>query len=728
MGKRKKRHKRYRKTPEGQIPAWKHLVALYERGEMAEVLNAINRVDTGSDLPLTLLNLKAAAAVALGEVEVAIDALTQWSNRDRTAVDPLANMAALLIAQEKNEEGLSLLLRAAELEPSNLHVLENLARLYLKVEKFPEVEVYSKKIAETAPYEHENYHRYLSSLYEQSKHEQVKQVLQSLPSSFGRLAELSRDFGARYLEEGHYDIAEALLTMAVSSESTAITYSNLGVCKRRLGKIEEAEATYRAGLKVDPREKPLNVNLGNLLIDSGRYVDAAECFETVISDHPENFEALIALGIAQRELGDIIKSQVCFSNAVALQPASADALRNLAATHIDLGEINAAHRLLQRALELKPEDRLTGYNFANVERMLGKRSAAISRYERIMEEDLNFTPCSYSWATAVEHPDQYERFRPRLESIWERDDIPEVDRAWLGFSLYEIYKAYEDYNRAAEYVVEANSLQKRLTDYSSEANSVFFKGLIQTNLETSVKLTQNPKKAFVPIFIVGMPRSGTTLVEQTISSHPSVAAAGEMPFMYQNFIKPTGDLRDVRDAAEVRENYIAAVAPRLGRCSHLTDKLPMNYMLLPRIASVFPEAKFIHVYRSPAATLWSNYERRFNGRIMDYSYDLEDLVTYYADYKAMMEAYSTELGGRIYQLSYEALTEALESVVADLFDYLELDAVAQVLEPHLNKRAVSTASLDQVRLPVYQGSSTGWMKFRKTIGSSFDTLEPFRRK
>ena len=222
-----------------------------------------------------------------------------------------------------------------------------------------------------------------------------------------------------------------------------------------------------------------------------------------------------------------------------------------------------------------------------------------------------------------------------------------------------------------------------------------------------------------------MPRSGTTLVEQIISSHSKVFGAGELKYVAQLGIALATEPRSITTEAvsEFRERYLAELSKVSNGNSIVTDKMPQNFRFIPLIRAALPEAKIIHVKRDPKATCWSNYKQYFVTKNLGYCYNLQDLVSYYDLYSDLMDHWKSEYGDEIYNLTYEKLTTDQEQETRNLLKYLELDWEDACLSPQKNKRSVRTASQTQVRKKVYKGSSKAWQKYEPFLKDAFDKLE-----
>ena len=223
---------------------------------------------------------------------------------------------------------------------------------------------------------------------------------------------------------------------------------------------------------------------------------------------------------------------------------------------------------------------------------------------------------------------------------------------------------------------------------------------------------------------MGMPRSGTTLVEQIISSHPLVTGAGELTFVHQfGASLAVGHTPvELEALSTFREEYLSALKQRSEGNASVTDKMPQNFQYLGLITRALPEAKIIHVKRDPAAVCWANYTQYFVKNSFGYCYSLDDILHYHELYQDLMEYWHQALPDRIYDLDYEALTENQEEETRKLISQLGLEWDDACLSPQDNRRAVATASNVQVRQKIYQGSSERWKRYEPYLNGALDCL------
>ena len=273
---------------------------------------------------------------------------------------------------------------------------------------------------------------------------------------------------------------------------------------------------------------------------------------------------------------------------------------------------------------------------------------------------------------------------------------------------------------------KGNALRKKLLNYSIKKDKSLFNSLKKTQpnlLKSSLEIKKGSSE-LLPVFIIGMPRSGTTLVEQIISSHSKVTGAGELRYVAKYGSKLAVNTMSVNTMAvsDFRNKYLLELSEVSNGQIIITDKTPQNFLFLPLICAAFPEAKIVHVQRDAAAICWSNYKQYFNSNDIGYCYDLKDVVEYYILYENLMRLWQSEYSCRIYNINYESLTTDQENQTRKLIKYLDLSWEDACLSPHKNKRSVRTASQQQVRQKVYKGSSEAWRKYEMHLDGAFDRL------
>jgi tetratricopeptide (TPR) repeat protein len=395
------------------------------------------------------------------------------------------------------------------------------------------------------------------------------------------------------------------------------------------------------------------------------------------------------LGNTLQELGRLDEAEASHRQAIALKPDYAEAHSNLGNTLKELGKLDEAEASYGQAIALKPDLAEAHHNLANT--------------KKFSFEDEQFS---------------------QMHALYRDPAIPEKGRCHICFALAKASEDLQDCATAFQFYAEGNALRKKQLGYDKAQDKQLFEKL-KAGYPRITAHPFEPEMAshkHAPIFIVGMPRSGTTLVEQIISSHPMVTGAGELPFVPQFGRSLAFDQNpvDIEALTTFREQYLTALKQRSEGKAIVIDKMPENFGFLGLIATALPEAKIIHVKRDPAAVCWANYTQYFVKDSLGYCYDLDDILHYHELYQDLMSYWHQALPNRIYDLSYEVLTEHQAEETRKLIGHLRLEWDDACLSPQDNNRSVATASNVQVRQKVYQGSSERWKRYKPYLNGALD--------
>ena len=480
-----------------------------------------------------------------------------------------------------------------------------------------------------------------------------------------------------------------ILTKRYTKSSTLLNL--IGASAAQLGKLDEAVLAFQKALSIKPNDAQAYYNMGNALKDQEKLEEAIDAYRKALSIKPDYADAYVNMGNVltdQEKLEDAIEA---YNGALSNEPDNAEAYYNIGNALKDQEKLGEAIEAYDKALSVKPDYADAHFNLS-----------LIKKYE---EDD-----------------DQIIQ----AQKLYELENLSKDARCSLAFSLAKMYEDVGKLDQAFSYLFEGNALRKNLLNYSINQDIEFFKRLKETQphfLINSKKIKESSIKTN-PIFILGMPRSGTSLVEQIISSHAKVLGAGELKYISKFGEKLAVDPTSINVSAisEFRQKYLSEVSKLSYEKNFVTDKMPQNFHFIPLICAAFPEAKIVHIKRSAAATCWSNYKQYFSAEGLGYSYDLKDVVSYYMLYIDLMDLWQSEYTDRIYNLNYEELTANQESETRKLIDNLGLDWDEACLSPHKNRRIVRTASQQQVKKKVYQGSSEAWRKYEPYLNGAFNSL------
>ncbi len=516
--------------------------------------------------------------------------------------------------------------------------------------------------------------------------------------------------------EAHGNLAAALrargqLEAAVASGLRALqirpdfaeAYVNLGVALQDLGQLDEAVASYRRALQIKPDFVEALNNLGGALKELGQLDDAVASYRRALDIKPDFAKAHSNLGVVLRELGQHSGEKECYHRALEIDPACSEAMLGLGQLCMASGEMAEAEILFRKALEIKPDDLETRLLLAQVNKV------------KAGDENL---------AALVAVADAARR---------SKSPLPYKKAIFMHFALGKCLDDIGDYDHAFPHFIEGCKLKRATFAYDAEQTTLHFRNIIQIfNQATMKRLQGGGDPSRLPVFVLGMPRSGTTLVEQIIASHPDAHGAGELPDLMeiaQRDVAGTGALfpdnipaLDQSGLSIWAADYVAGLQRCAPDAKRITDKMPANFLAIGLIHMMLPNAKIIHVNRNPVDTCLSCFMQLFsNGQ--EYSYDLSELGRYYVDYARLMAHWRRVLpAGAFLDVQYEDIVADQAAQARRMIDFCGLDWNDACIDFHESKRSIHTASVTQVRQPIYNSSVERWRPYAKFLGPLLDAL------
>ncbi|MDC0993074.1 tetratricopeptide repeat protein [Alphaproteobacteria bacterium] len=498
---------------------------------------------------------------------------------------------------------------------------------------------------------------------------------------------------------------------------------NLARAQQELHQYDEALNNYTKAIALD--QKYFNGFLGRALIwkTLNHHDKALDDLNKAVSLNPSSSKALLNRGAVKKALGRLDESLADLQSAIALQPDLAEAHNNLGNTLRELGKFQEAETSYIKAIELKPNYAEAHCNLGVALRELGKFQEAQTRFTQAIVLKPEYAEAHRTLANIKTFHSQDEQYL-KMRELYLNPNIQDEDRCFINFGLAKACEDLGDFEQAYFHYNEGNAIRKKIANYDKSQDTRLFKAL-KSNYPQISKVFLEPDNfahKLTPIFILGMPRSGTTIVEQIISSHPEVTGAGELNLISQFGHNLANGESEINSSllAEFRANYFEKIKHFASGNEFITDKMPQNFRYIGLIATALPEAKIIHVKRDPAAVCWANYKTFFPSEGLGYCFSIEDTIHYVTLYEDLMEFWESELSNKIHTLNYEQLTVNQEKETKTLIDFIGLDWHEACLSPQDNKRGVSTASSIQVRQKVYQGSSQKWKKYEPFLNGAFD--------
>jgi len=665
-----------------------HTLFLLERYEEAEEM-ASHATLLKSDAPSALMNL----GIALAAQQKLHDAQDVW--QQVLELDPksgqaysnwcntLREMGDLNGAKEKG-------LKAIELSPKDHDAFYNLVCVYRELGELDEALSILKKATDLKP-------DYVIA------HLMTAKILMGLE----RYAEAL--VAARYALTFKKNYAEAQVAMSQ--------------CHKGLNQLAEARAAAEKAINLEPEKAIYHLVLADVLIASDQDDEAEAALQKALELRPDSADAFMMLAQVRQSLDMLDEAVAAIDAAMRVRHESPSALTEKARILMYASRIDEALEVYDYALGKWPNNPAATLGKVELLLTINRKKEA----GELLEASRQFLQHLPNFYIHMGSHKKYTKDDPDFQRLvaFEKEIVSsEYSKANIYFALADAYEEAGDDETAFEYYKKANDTKKTKALVNKDAIPKMFdkKKEIFTD-EFIKKYKPYGFESDLPVFILGMPRSGTTLTEQIVSSHPGVYGAGELHDL-GNTLRELGPL-EIDSAARMGEGYIKKIRARdkAGKAIRITDKMPGNYTNIGLIFCILPNARIIHCRRNPMDNLLSCYKQNFaTGH--EWTHDLETLALQYAAYQDLMAYWRKILPeGSFLEIDYEETVNNFETQARRLIDYVGLEWNDACLEPHKKKRAVLTASKDQVIHPIYQSSVDSWRRYEKQLRPLADALE-----
>ena len=505
-------------------------------------------------------------------------------------------------------------------------------------------------------------------------------------------------------KSGNLEKAEELAKKLLKNNpKVAFLYNLLGLISVERKQIDSALEYYKKGLKIDSKFAIIYNNLGLIYFkykSKKNLKKAEEYYKKALSINKEVPEAYTNLGNLYSSIMKIDLAIIMHKKAIEINPNFIYAYLNLANIYVSIGDFKLAEKLLRDSIIINP-------HFLTAHRLLS----------RIIKYTNN------------------ENHIEQLKNIFLNEKLKDLDDIkYIAFALGKAFEDIKDYKKSFFYYDKGNIIFRKNINFSlkNERNKfISIKNAYSKKLLNN--LTTVGYDSDIPIFIIGMPRSGTTLIEQILSSHPDVYGAGEVEFIpdlinsaFNNkdleLLLSSNIIEEINFFKELGKKYINNFKEMSPRSKRITDKLPINFLSVGFIKLILPKAKIIHCHRNPKDNIFSIFKNHFTGEKINFAYNLNEIVEYYNLYQDLVNYWKSVVPGFIYDINYEDLIAKPEENTRSLLSSCNLSWSDKCLHFYESKRLIKTASDTQARNKIYNTSINSWENYKNYLDGDFKDL------
>lgn len=514
---------------------------------------------------------------------------------------------------------------------------------------------------------------------------------------------------------------------------SAETFFEMGFVYQHDKNLDTAIDCYQKAVQINPNHHQAWFNMGIAYRELEKFDEALSSYEKVITIKPASPDAFYDMGIVYANLGKNDEAIKCFQDTLRIQPDHAKACNNLGVVFDKQNKINEALQYYYKALSLVPYDPIVYENIGQSLISKGDKQKA----EEAFTNAINLKPDSVRSYFFLAELKKYKEGDPifnDLELLKLQKEISIKDKIFLYFSLGKLYDKVGLYESAFRNFHQGNELRKKDTNqsYSVAALKKCYNTLINTcDTNFFAKRSDFGIATELPVFIIGMPRSGTTLVEQILASHPKIFGADELPYLPEietqiinsdsNFLAHDITALDSQKTANLALQYLDRINMLSTNSTRIVDKLPRNFERLWLITMLFPQTRIIHCRRHPMDTCLSCYFTNFTIP-HGYKNDLKTLGLFYRQYHRLMEHWQKTLPVKILTIQYEDLVRNQEEISRKIIEFMDLEWDDRCLNFNKKSRFVHTASATQVRKKIYRTSIKRWKNYYKFLSPLIDAL------
>lgn len=638
----------------------------------------------------------------------------------------LTLLGTALMGLDKFDEAREIFEVAYSLTPTDTQVITNLGACSIKLGDSKSAINYFGRLILLAPADADGHYKLGLALETDGKSEAAigsfAKAIECNPRHVGALTRMSSL--CRTMGYNDHAIDAQSRAVDLSPDDTEL-WLRLGELYLVTEKHKEAIRVLSHTLELDEKMHKARCALGFALHGDEQSEKAIKQFQTCLDAQPDDLEAVKGMALTSKKTGDLITAREMFAKWSEADANNPVALTNAGEFHYENLDLATARSFAERALELAPRSKPSTMLLGMIEKSAGNFEGFEAHLRRTLELDPKHAS-ALRFLIDFAEVSELDDFEQRLEEIASDPTAKLTNRTDALYGLSAIAKKR---GNDAEMVAALDRVSTLVLD--DHENTFLDRRRRETDAIRALFDTPPAPLAITrprrptPIFILGMPRSGTTMTEQILSNHSMVFGGGELPFARLATRRSNEKLETLtpEQLSAFREIYMS----QLNGLAHdgapfVTDKMPMNFTYLGFIAQAIPEARIINLNRQPEAVCWSNFRSPFGAKGLEYSFHQRDIGLFYREYQDIMRFWRERFPDRIYDLHYEAVTEDPESHIRPLVTWLDLPWEDGLIEIRRNKRAIRTASYKQVRQDIYKGSSEEWRRYEPYIQPMLQAL------
>ncbi len=508
---------------------------------------------------------------------------------------------------------------------------------------------------------------------------------------------------------------------------------NLGLALEQSGQLDAALNALREAIRIDSSLVNVSLGMGRVLSKQGDYNHALKKYGEALARQPDLLEGLTGAGCALRNMGEFAKALEMFKRALTVDKTSVRLMIYIGDCLVKLDRFQEADVFFQDALSQDPNSAEAYFNLAVCYQAKGDFERATQFHRKALQIKPTLAQAVYSLA-ALDQNIEESLSITQLSELLDSNNLSDEDRVNFYFALGKAYDRRDDIKKAFENYKKANKIKAAFQPFDPQAFNAYVNRIIELFTgEIFDKRKFYGSQSELPVFIVGMPRSGSTLVEQIIASHPSAHGAGELSTIRSMVRSLSATLKsqtpapdnvteiDAALSCELADQYLNDLPAVPASVHRICDKMLGNFLRLNLIALLFPNARVVHCQRDALDTCVSCYLQNF-AHGLRFTYDLEHLGLAYRAYRQLMNHWASELPLKMFHVQYETLVEQQETVSRELIDFCGLEWNGGCLRFHTHSREVKTASFWQVRQPMYQSSVGRWRRYQDFLAPLIESL------